>query len=485
MRKVWIGALALGALGVGAVVLLPILFKDRLIGLVIEQVNQRVDATVALGDVSVSALSSFPDLTITVADLLVTGRGAFDGVTLAKAGTLKATVDLGSLMGDGPAVVEQFQLSNGELNLITDAEGRSNTDIAPASEGGEAAPKPATEAPSTLSLKLKDYRIEHMDVSYDDQPGGTRAELKDLNHSGQGDLDGDLLHLATRTDIGALTVESGGVAWLDGVKVGSDLELDLNQESGAIHFGKNSLNLNELGLTFEGDLTPKGVDTELDLRVRALESSFKGLLSLLPALYAKDFASLNAGGTFEFTAAVKGLMKAEGEELPSFDVDLQIHDGRFQVPDLPSAVEAVNLKLNASHPGGLLDNMVLDMPGFSMGLAGSPITGSLRLAHIDTDPDVKLAVKANLDLASLSKVYPVEGIDPTGHLDVDLDIAGRVSQFDGAMDGVQAAGHVRLKDAVYRDASLPAPLQISAADLDMSPSALVLNTLSATLSLMR
>ena len=178
MRKVWIGALALGAVGVGAVVLLPILFKDRLIGLVIEQVNQRVDATVALGDVSVSALSSFPDLTITVADLLVTGRGAFDGVTLAKAGTLKATVDLGSLMGDGPAVVEQFQLSNGALNLITDAEGRSNTDIAPAPEGGVAAPKPAAteEAPSTLSLKLKDYRIEHMDVLYDDQQGGTREQ---------------------------------------------------------------------------------------------------------------------------------------------------------------------------------------------------------------------------------------------------------------------------------------------------------------------
>lgn len=483
MRKVWIGAISVGAIGLCAVVLLPVIFKDRLVGLVVDQVNQRANANVALGEVSVSALQSFPNLTVNVHDLVVTGVGAFDGVTLARLGSLSATVNLRSLMGDGPAELEALRIADGEINLITDAEGRSNTDIAPPGEPGAepAAPAEPAEPPSPLSLKLRDYGFQHIDVLYDDQPGGTRVTVKDLNHSGSGELDGDLLHLATRTDMGALTVASGGMTWLDGVKVGSDLELDLNQATSAIRFGKNNLTLNELKLTFEGDLTPRGEDLDLDLKLSALETSFKGLLSLLPALYAKDFASLNAGGTFTLAAAVKGLLPAQGDELPSFNLDFQVNDGRFQVPDLPSAVEAVNLKLNAAHPGGLLDAMVVNVPAFAMTLAGSPITGKLRLAHIDTDPDVDLGVKANVDLKKLAAVYPVEGLDPAGLLDVDLDIAGRVSQFDGAMDGVRAAGHVRLTDAAYRDASLADPLLISRADLDMSPAALTLNTLTGTL----
>lgn len=478
MRKVWIGALTVSALGLGAVLALPVLFKDRLVGLVVDQVNQRVDADVALGDVSVSVLPSFPDLTLTAHDLAITGKGAFEGVQLAKLGTLVATVDLGSLIGDGPPQLAELRLADGSIQVITDKEGRSNTDIAPA----DPAAPPAPEQPSTLELELEDYRLENLDLLYDDQQGSTRVEIKDLDHSGKGEIDGDLLHLNTRTDMAALTVASGGVTWLDQVKVGSDLELDLNQGTGAIRFGNNSLSLNDLRLGFEGDITPRGDDLDLDMKVAALETSFKSLLSLLPDLYKADFAGLQASGTLALNAAIKGLLPAEGEALPGFDLSLKIQDGRFQVPDLPAAVEAVNLDLSANHPGGLLDAMVLNVPRFALSVAGSPISGKLRLAHVDSDPDIDASIKGDLDLASLSKVYPVEGVAPQGRLDMDLDLGGRVSDFEAsAVDKVRASGHFRLSNAVYHDSSLPAPLEIGSADLELSPATVALNSFSAKL----
>ena len=73
LKKILIVAGVLLVLIVGAAVLLPIIYKDKIVALVKEEVNKNINAKVDFGDFDLTILSSFPDFTIKIDQLSVIG----------------------------------------------------------------------------------------------------------------------------------------------------------------------------------------------------------------------------------------------------------------------------------------------------------------------------------------------------------------------------------------------------------------------------
>lgn len=483
MRKVLVVLAVALLVSLVVVLAIPILYKDRIVAAVQERLDQELAAKVTFADADVGMLRSFPHLSVGLADLQVAGEGAFEGVDLARVKRLEVVLDLGSFLSGGALEIRRLSLEQPKLNVVIREDGSSNLDLLAKAEGtpaepSTAAPTPAgTDAPagdeaSAFALRLRGLAIQDLDLIWDDRQGDTRVDLVDLDLEGDGDVSADDLYLSVDATLGSLTVRDGGVTWLRDTRWVVDVGVGVTPSTGRIRLAESSVRINDLPLGFSGTVTPQGDDLDLDLSARALESSFKSVLSLIPAIYAADFAGLTASGTVAFQAKVKGLLPAEGDDLPGLDLALQVKDGHFKYPALPASVDDVQVDLAVRHPGGPMDAMEIDLTRGHLVMAGNPIDATLVLRHPDTDPDVKARVKGTVDLATLQQVVPMEGMSTRGRALLDLEVAGRVSQFEAAnVDAVRAAGTFTLEDVVWEDADLPLPVQVDRLACTLDPRA--------------
>ncbi len=448
---------------------LPVLFKDRLVSAAQRELSSALNADVSWDGVDVTILSSFPDLTLQLTGLEVKNRAPFEGTTLAKVAQAEVTVELMSALSGGPYTVRGLSLDRPEITLLTDKEGRSNTDL-----GGEPSAEPAPAEPAAesapMTLRLERTHIQDGVLRYDDQAGGMLVLAEDLDHEGEGGLDGEVVDFRTKTDIGALTVEDGGVGLLRAVKLGTKLDLRYDLGTGGIVLGDNEIRLNALPLQLSGSATPQGEDWDLDLAFKALPTTLKEVLSLVPSVYKKDMGAMTISGGLALDGKIKGLLRAEGEDLPALALNLALTDGSFRDPSLPTGLSDIQLDLKVDHPGGPMDAMVVDLARFGLSVDGSPLTGRLRVTHPTTDPDLDLTAKGRLDLGKLTQSFPVEGTKLGGVLDLDLAVKGRASALEaGDLNAASASGTVSASGLSYQEEGDPIVYRFERLDAGFSP----------------
>ncbi len=456
MRKLLIGLALVLALLLIALLALPPLFGGRILEGALELANEQLEAEVRIEDASLSLLRGFPNPSVTLSGIVVTGKGPFAGQTLAEIEQLRVTLGLASLASGRPEIRE-LSLVRPRFELTVLPDGLANWDVLP-DEDEPAGP----DGESGFSLDLRDIRVEGMDLRFDDQQSRLWAELRGLDHRGDGTIEGERYRFDNRTQIQALTVRDGAITWMKAVRVQAELPVSYDGASGAIELGESRLTLNDLALGFSGSVVPAGEGWTLDLSYRAVDASFRSILSLVPGVYTADFADLQTEGSLSLAGTVRGLLPAEGEELPGFALEAQVRDASFRMPDLPTGVDDIQLDLKLGHPGGDPDLVQVDLEQFRMAVAGSPVTGSLKLRRPLSDPDLSASAQGRVDLTKLRQALPLEGVEYSGLLDLDVKVAGKMSDFEGLRtDRVQATGNFALSDAVYRDEELPLPVMIS------------------------
>ena len=101
------------------IIIIPYFFKDEIANMVKDQASNYLDADLEFGNVSISAISSFPDLHVGVSELKLVGKNAFDGVELIHANQLILVVDLRKVLFNQKYEVKYISLSSPVIQLIT------------------------------------------------------------------------------------------------------------------------------------------------------------------------------------------------------------------------------------------------------------------------------------------------------------------------------------------------------------------------------
>src|SRR5919206_2856197 len=117
-----IAALAtLIALVLALLIVLPLLFRDRIAQRAKVEVNRSLNARVDWRDAGLSFFRHFPNLTLTLDDLTAAGVGRFQGDTLASVHHLRVVLDLASVLGNvlggsgRPIIVRAVELDRPRL----------------------------------------------------------------------------------------------------------------------------------------------------------------------------------------------------------------------------------------------------------------------------------------------------------------------------------------------------------------------------------
>lgn len=448
-------------------IVLPFAFKGKIIEIVKKEVSKTLTVDVDFGKVGVNLFSEFPYLSVNIQDVSAIGREAFAGDTLAYVEKIHLAVNLKSIFGDDGIEIRKVNVQHPVVNLLIDKAGAANWDVVP-SDGEEVVEEPETEEESALKLLLKDVIISNGFIVYDDQEGGMKAVLDDLNLRLSGDFTLDFTALKLDLDIAGLSFKMDGIPYLSNVKtvVKGGVDADLKNEKYTLN--QMLLSLNALEFDIDGWAALMGDDIDMDLSLKVVKSDFKNFLSLIPAIYAKDFADIQTKGTLGLTATAKGKMTETA--FPAFDVNLVIENAMFKYPDLPKSVEDIQVALRANSSGGDLDNTVVDVSKLHFQMGDNPFDLKLHLAKPISNPTFDFLMKGIINLNIIDDFYPLgDDMDIKGVLSADLKAKGDLNSIDaGKYDDVDIKGYLSLTDGKFATDMVKDEIVIDKFNLDFS-----------------
>lgn len=473
IKKIFIGILILFVLIISAAIVLPIVFKDDIFALVEEEANNNLNATLKFGDIGLTIFESFPDFTLTIDDVKVTGKAPFEGIVLADIKSIKLSLDLMSVINGGKIQINTIGLITPKLHVIVLADGTANYDITKPSEEAVEPEEAAADDGSGFSVGLSEYYIRNANIVYDDRAGGMYANLVNFTHEGSGDFTQDDFLLKTKTDADAITFRMDGVPYLNRTKLDMKFDMNMNMPNMKFEFVENYVRLNALHLGFDGWLAmpdEEGDPMDMDIRFETKETTFKSLLSMIPAIYLTDFEDIETEGNLALNGMAKGRMV--GDNLPAFEINLTVDKARFQYPDLPKSAENIAIDLHVQNPGGTDDKTIVDLNKFHVELANNPVDMVLHMRTPISDPYIDADIRMNLDMASLADVVPLEeGQSITGKITTDIQLKGNQSAIDQERyQDFNAAGSLVLQAFDYKDPTMPYATFIEICSLSFTPS---------------
>lgn len=462
-----------------AIVLIPILFKDKLKELVIKEVNKTLTAELELDDFDLTLLSTFPNLSVQLHGTRLKGLGDFEGVTLADIKTVRADVGLWDVIKGDAISIDAVYLIEPKVDVRVLYDGRANYDIV---KPDSLKTEEELSEPSNFSLELKKYSIEGGQVRYDDKPGGLYAKIVNLNHEGKGDLTADVIDFETKTTTDELTFEMGGLSYLSKVKtdIVANLLMEFKENSSRFTLKENTFQLNALKFGVDGFYEMLEKNDNIDLELKADKATFKEFISLIPAFYKTGYEGMLASGSLALNAKVKGII--DDVSLPGWDAGIKVSNASIKYADLPGKIENISMIAGSKFAGGSnLDNMTVDVDKFHADFVGNVLDATLKMRNIMSDPSLKSTILAKVDLASLGKVIPLaEGEKYNGKLDADISLDGRMSHIEKEQyEQFKALGVLNLKDFNYVSPELTQEVEVKEMLFRFAPQYLALEKLEA------
>lgn len=451
MKKVFkIAAIVIGVLIV-LLLALPFLFRGKIADLVKTEGNKMLNAEFDFASLDISLIRHFPQASLTLEDFWLKGKGDFANDTLVQAGELTATVNLFSLFGNSGYDISRIYIEDTRLHAIVLPDGRANWDVM---KSDSTATEETSAGSDAFRVKLQRVELDNVDLIYDDRQDKMYAEVEGLDLGCRGDLSGERSTLQLKGETQGVIYRMDGIPFLNRARITAKLDVDADFANGRYTLKDNTLTLNAIEANLDGWFQMKGAQTDMDVKLHTNDMGFKEVLSLIPAIYAKDFDQLKTDGTATLSAYAKGTLL--GDTVPAFKVLLDVKNAMFRYPSLPTGVDQINVQACVENPGGSVDSTLVTIKPLSFRLADNPFTLNAVVKTPVSDPDFAVSARGTIDLGMIKQVYPLEDMELNGVVKADANVSGRLSYIEKEQyDAVKAGGTIALSNMKLKMKDMP------------------------------
>ena len=446
----------------------PVIFKEKIKTKVEEVINESLNAKVDFRNYKLSFFRNFPNLSFGLDGLSVVGIGKFENDTLAAVNSFDLVFNLPSLFKKSGYEVRSVVADKALVTARYLKDGSFNWDaISKDTSSVEALEVDTTS--SAMKILLKKVAFTNSSFVYNDETSDMKAIINDLNFELSGDMTGSETDLKIKLNSGDVNFIMEGIKYLNRAKADGELDLLANLDTYRFTFRENYLTINDLKIDFTGWVEMPEEDITTDLLFKSDQTSFKTLLSLVPAIYMNDFNDLNATGEFSLSGSAKGVYSDADSTLPDISLNLSVNNGMISYPALPEKISSINLNAGIFVDGKDMDKTTVDIEKFHMELAGNPFDMSFSLKTPMSDPDVSGSMTGKIDLTALSNAVPLDSMNLSGIMDMSVKMAGQMSSIEkGQYDKFEASGKMGIKDMVVEMTGYPG-VKINSAGFEFSP----------------
>ncbi|MDR0505987.1 MAG: AsmA family protein [Dysgonamonadaceae bacterium] len=455
-------------------IILPFVFKGKIIETVKNEVNKSMNVKIDFERLGLNFIKSFPNASVSLENFFVAGVNEFEGDTLVYAKNLSATINLKSLFGDSGYEIIKIGLNGARLHAHVLENGKANWNIVPETEAKE---EKEDAGQGNFKMSLKKVSISGTDIYFNNDSSKMNLAVKNLNLNLSGDMTADETRIKTDFTVDALSFIMNEIPYLSNVEVKSKINIDADLKNNKFTLAENQIQVNAIKVGIDGWLALKEENSmEMDFKLNAPSTQFKDVLSLVPAIYSKEFKDIKTSGEATLEAVAKGVMK--DEQLPAFDVKLNVKNAFFQYPQMPKSLTDITTAVHIFNAGGSPDNTVVDISRFHFEMGGNPFDIKLNLSTPVSDLKIDLNAVGKLNLGMVKEIYPLEDMELNGNLDANLQLVTRMSAIQKEQyESVNASGTLNIQQMLFKSKDSP-DVQINDASLAFSPKYVDLKSLS-------
>ena len=457
---------------------IPVLFQGKIMKIAKEQINNNLNAKADFEKLTLSVFRTFPNVSMGIKNLYIAGVDKFEGDTLFSVKSMEIVVDLMSAIQMENIKIKRIILNNPRIHGWVLSDGSVNWDIA-RDTGTEEEDTTVSELNPTIELKR--FEINDGTIRYDDDEGKIMTSLEDVNFVMTGDMSQDFTTLTMRSDTRLFNVVYDGIRYMKDVNMTMNTEVDADLKTYLYTLRDNTVSLNDLVLKFNGTVgMPNEEDIVIDLTYGLEKADFKSLLSLIPAIYMKDFQDVKTSGSLKLDGVIKGTYNEK--VMPNVSMTMLVSNAMFRYPDLPKSADHISIDMNLFFDGVQNDNSTVDINKFHVELGGNPVDMSLNVKTPISDMHVNGNLNMDLDLSTVNDVIPLDSTTLTGKIKAGLDFMGYLSTLENEeYEKFKADGTVLIQDFTYNSPDLPREMKITESSLAFSPKYLDVKSFDASM----
>ena len=454
----------------------PWLFKSKITSIVKARANNDLRAHIYFSSADISLFRNFPKLTISLDNLQVTCVGEFQDDTLLTAKQFDLTCNMGSLISGDSIKLYSLTLNEPRFHAVVHQNGHANWNIVKTDEyPGEHFDSSAR----AFNWAVKKYAIHNGYLEYLNEGKNIHLEVFNLENEGRGNFSSELFTLKTKTTADAISFNYGGaIPCRLSAKTQMDLSLHVDSKTHTWSFNTDQISFNDLKIHTEGFFQwINDSSYNMNIKFKAPSTQFKTILSMLPALYQKDFASIESNGQVNFNGFVRG--KYDEKHIPSYHANLYVQNGYFKYPDLPAPVEHIHLGVQIDNPDGITDHTTINISEGHVEINKDTVDLHVFLKNPKSKPFIDFGLVAKLDLANISRAIKLDqGARLSGLLEANIHAKGNVPGTEKhKKDIFQSDGNLSLSNFSYASVAYPRGIALDELLMDFNPKNVVIRSL--------
>ncbi|MBT8218906.1 MAG: hypothetical protein KJP00_03735, partial [Bacteroidia bacterium] len=474
LKQIFLFILFILGIGLVTLIAIPLLFKDEIVQAIKTVANDELSAVVDFEEVGLSFFHDFPNLSVDIQNLSVTGIEEFEGTVLYSAPRSIFNLDLKSIFKkDQIGTINTIELRDPTIQLIITKEGIENYNIAKSTK--------TSNAPEAYEIDLSAFEVVNADFLYRDESSNISTVLEGIQISGKASLRGDIYNFDYQGSINQSSIKSSGITYLNQVhtKLKGVAIMDLSNSK--FEFESNELVLNDLDMRMSGWVQNKPSATLMDIEFESADNKFKKMWSLVPQAYTTNFPDAQIDGNMSINGYIRGTYDDQVTQLPSFEIDIKANNGTVSYPKAPESLQNIHADIKISSPGDL-DQLQIDVPRLDFTLADNPVRGRFSVRNVQSNPAIDMALKGEIELEKLASVLgPDNTADLSGTIDCDVQVKGKQSDIQNrAYQNTLISGYLNIDDLKYSDANSP-DLHLLSLKSNFSPSKLKIHSISGQL----
>ncbi len=448
MKRVVLFLCIVACVVIGTLVFAPMAFRSRIERSIVSYAMRDLNAKVSYDDLSLSFIRSFPLVRISLDNLCVTNTGEWEDDTLTKVGEGRLEMDLmGVLKGDYR--VKEMILEDADVRLMINEDGVANWDIVKEKSNEEE--KEANDGNADIRIMLDRFEIEGGKLSYIDNRNGTKVRIGHLDSRLEGAWSQEMTDVKTENELHDCDVTKGGVVWLSGGDIDLNAELNADLSNGRYDLRNSFIRLNEIKMGLIGTVARDGEDWVTDIRLSTEEVVMRDLLSLIPALYAKDFDEMRADGKIKMRGSVDGRLNTGKGIGPNFHVSMDVSEGWFKYEKLPKRVEDIEIALCMDGNGTDFDKSRIEVSQARFRMGGNAFSVALKMGRLETLKTIDLLANGCLNFNEMKDYIPLEDNELKGVAKMNVRMKGNYSDYEcGAYDRFSFNGSFDLRDGAWK-----------------------------------
>lgn len=454
---------------------IPYFFQDAIKAKIVAAINENIDATVSFDDADLSLFRNFPHASVNIDKLLIINKAPFAGDTLVSLGEVDLDMSIKELFKDKsePINIDGIASKNGMINILFNKDGIGNFDIALKN-----AEKKDDGKSDPMSLKIKQYKIENFRFKYFDERSKIKMLIDSLNHSGTGDFTASKLDLVTKSTA-KVSLDMDKVNYMNKVALELDAVLGIDMDKSKYSFKENKALINQLPLEFDGFIQILETGQQYDLTFKTPSSSFKNFLGLIPSAYSGSLNNIKTSGDFTIAGFAKGIYS--DTTVPKFNIAIASNNASFQYPDLPRSVKNIVIDTKIINETGILNDTYINLDKLSFSIDQDVFNAKATIKNVVENPLVDAQLKGTINLANLSKAYPIKLDKPlAGILKADVKTKFDMASVEKSQyENIDNSGTISVTGFQYVDEKSKA-LNISNALVQFNPSRVNLQQFNAT-----